>query len=170
MPPPRKTTLVARGGTSAEEKQTTSRRSTQVQQMDNLGGGPMNRRITPKESQYTELTRDRAEKLATLRRGRFDEVTWAAFTGFAASLPSAIHSLMEVVDKPVFSLSLPETVDLGVALIFLTISVMALFSRNKGPTSMQYLEHHFGPDPDAVPRRPWFPLFGKPSRSDEMVR
>jgi hypothetical protein len=126
-----------------------------------IGAGPMNKRIPPRESPYTELTRDRAEKLATLRRGWFDEFTWAAMTGLVASLPSAVHSFMEVRVVHPFALSLPQAVDFCVVIVFLTLTVATLFSRNRGPTSMQYLEKHFGPDPDASPRRSVFPLFGK---------
>jgi hypothetical protein len=121
-----------------------------------LGGGPVSKRIPPKESQYTELTRERAEKLATLRRGRFDEFTWAAIGGLAASLPSTAHSYTEVRTLAVFSLSLPQAVDFGVTLVFLTMVIVALVSRKRGMTSMQYLERHFGPDPDAPPRKVWF--------------
>lgn len=133
-----------------------------------IGAGPMNKHIPPKASLYTELTRDRAEKLATLRRGRFDEFTWAAMTGFVASLPAAVHSYIEVKQQNAFSLSLPQAVDFGVLLIFLTLTIVTLLSRNSGMTSMEYLEHHFGPDPDAPQKRPLFPLFGnKPASTDD---
>jgi hypothetical protein len=124
-----------------------------------IGGGPMQKRIPPKESHYTELTRDRAEKLATLRRGWFDEFTWASIGGLTASLPSTVHSYVEVRPLPIFSLSLPQATDFGVTLIFFTMTIVALLSRKRGMTSMRYLESHFGPDPMLPPKRRLFSLF-----------
>ena len=122
------------------------------------GGGPVSTRIPPKPSPYTELTRERAEKLATLRRGRFDEFTWAALTGLLATIPSTAHSLSVVFSRNKFFLELSEAVDLGMMLIFVVLVAVAFMSgKNRGPTSMQYLERHFGKDPDAEPpRRHWW--------------
>src|SRR5262245_40781027 len=121
------------------------------------GGGLMSKRIPPKASIYTELTRERAEKLATLRRGRLNEFTWASISGLAASIPSTTHSWAEVMAKPEFSLSFPQAIDFAVSLIFLVLLTVALVSgQNRGLTSMQYLERHFGADPDAEPSRPLF--------------
>ncbi len=137
-----------------EERPTTRKRA----RMPSSGGGPMTKRIPPRASTYTELPRDRAEKLATLRRGPLDEFTWAAIGGLAASFPSAAHSYSVVMSRKEFSLSLPEAVDFGVLLIFLVLAAVAFTSgRNRGQTSMQYLERHFGKDPDAEPpRRHWW--------------
>lgn len=126
-----------------------------------VGGGPVSKLVPPKESQYTELTRDRAEKLATLRRGWFDEFTWASIGGLTASLPSTIHSYIGVRDLALFTLTLPQATDFGVTLVFLTMVVVALVSRKRGMTSMKYLESHFGPDPALPSKRPLFPLFGQ---------
>jgi hypothetical protein len=120
----------------------------------------MNKRIPPKASAYTEFSRERALRLATLRRGPLDEFTWAALTGLGASLPSTAHSAAEIYAATTFSLSLPQSIDFGVTLIFFTLLMVAIFSRrNRGMTSVQYLEHHFGPDPEEPPRKPWFGWF-----------
>jgi hypothetical protein len=119
----------------------------------------MTKRIPPKASIYTELTRERAEKLATLRRGRFDEFMWASITGFVASIPSAIHSGSLVMSRNASSIEFPEAIDFGITLIFAVLVAVASFSwKNRGLTSIEYLETHFGQDPDASPRRSswWF--------------
>lgn len=119
-----------------------------------MGGGPKNEHIPPKNSQYTEITRERAEKLATLRRGRFDEFTWAVFTGLVASLPSALDSYLEVISKPTFSLDATESINFALLVVFLTLCAVAYFKGQKdGLSSMEYLELHFGKDPDAVPKK-----------------
>src|SRR5262249_36839314 len=98
---------------------------------------------------------------ATLRRGRFDEFTWAAISGFAASLPSTIHSIVVVRARPEFSLSLPEAVDFAVSLVFVVLLMVALF-RNRGPSAMEYLVRHYGEDRDAEPTKPsWFAFWKK---------
>jgi hypothetical protein len=125
--------------------------------------------VPPKESQYTELTRDRAERLATLRRGWFDEFTWAAIGGLTASLPSSVHSFIDVRALANFSLSLPQATDFGVTLVFLTMTIVALISRKRGMTSMRYLESHFGPDPTLPPKKPLFPLFAQKSLPPPVV-
>lgn len=109
-------------------------------------GGPEYKWIPPKVSPYTEFSRDRAEKLATLRRGRWDEFTWAAIGGFAASVPGTAHTVSNVIPKQPFSLSLSESVDLAITLVFVVLLGVALFGRNRGQTSMEYLEEHFGTD------------------------
>ena len=121
-----------------------------------IGVGPMNKHIPPRPSVYTELPRDRAEKLATLRRGKLDEFTWAAMGGLAASLPRTASSIADVIAQKTFSLSLPQFTDFVVTIIFLTLCGVAALSRNRGTTSMQYLDQHFGPDPDARSPKPWF--------------
>jgi hypothetical protein len=127
----------------------------------------VSKRVPPKPSTYTELSRDRAEKLATLPRGKFDEFTWAAVTGLLASLPSSIHSFVDLRQAAVFSLSLPQSVDFGVSLIFVTLTIVALVSRGREQSSMEYLERHFGPDLDAPLKRPLFPLFGRQKASED---
>jgi hypothetical protein len=117
--------------------------------------GLMGERVPSKPSQWTELLRERAEKLATLRRGWLDEFCWAAIGGLAASIPSAAHSVSEIVDKKATTITFPQAMDFGVLLIFATLTLAALISRKRGPTSLQYLEQHYGPDPSAPKREGW---------------
>src|SRR5262249_39220188 len=104
------------------------------------------------------------EKLATLRRGKLDEFSWASITGLAASLPAMAHSWALVAARSEFSLHLPEFVDFGVTLVFLVLTAVALISGNRGPTSIQYLEAQFGADPDAMPIKRWWLRNQMPSR------
>src|SRR5262245_29362695 len=75
---------------------------------------PASKFIRPKVSPYTEFSRDRAEKLATLRRGKVDEFTWAAIGGFLASVPGTAHSIVDVHGAGNFSLSFSQFVDFAV--------------------------------------------------------
>ena len=110
-------------------------------------GTPKGKRIPPLPLEWTELTRDRAEKLATLPRGRLDEFTWAAISGLVASAPGTAHTIATLREsKTTFSLSLPQATDFAVTLVFLVLLSVAIFSKHNRLTSMQYLERHFGPD------------------------
>lgn len=163
------TALAPGSETSENTKQNKTRRSGRAGGRSHgpqtTGTGPMNERVKPKPSQFTELTRDRAERLATTRRGWFDEFTWAAIGGFFAALPSAIHSYMEVRARQPLSFSLPQMVDFGVLLIFVVLLIVAfVYGKNRGLNSMQYLEKHYGIDPDAEPvrmRHRWWARFRK---------
>lgn len=124
--------------------------------------GPLSKHVPPKESPYTELTRDRAEKLATLRRGWVDEFTWAAISGLFAALPGAGQSLMEALANKVTSkahilvFTPTEDVNFAAFLVFAVLILVAFFRKeNRGLNSMKYLELHYGDDPNIPKRKPF---------------
>ena len=122
--------------------------------LESSAQGPRQEHIPSKPAQFTDMMRERAEKLATLRRGWFDEFTWGALGGLIASIPGLVHTVSDV-EWQHFSLNADQSVDSAIFLFFLALTLSAFFrSGNKGPSAMEYLDHHFGQDADGFAREP----------------
>jgi hypothetical protein len=83
--------------------------------------------IPPQPIKTLHLPFERALMLATLPRKKWDELTWAAFTGAAAALPSAIDAFIHAYHRKPFALEAFETVQLFNFLWVCSLVRVALF-------------------------------------------
>ena len=79
--------------------------------------------------------------VATARRGRFDEFTWAAITGLTGTAPGAVRALIDAYGATGTGLSPFEFIEAAIALVFITLLVTALIQpRNRGKSALEMVE------------------------------
>ena len=79
--------------------------------------------------------------VATARRGRFDEFTWAAITGLTGAAPGAVRALIDAYGATGTGLSPFEFIEAAIALVFITLLVTALIQpRNRGKSALEMVE------------------------------
>lgn len=97
------------------------------------------------------ISAERLAMLATARRNRIGDSTWAAVSGFAASLPASVHDLIDAysgTNPP--GLSAGRLVDVAICVLFLGFFFMSLF-RERGQCAADLLEEIL--DPEAPKKR-----------------
>ena len=112
--------------------------------------------VPPEPLRTLHLPYERAHKLATLPRKKWDELTWAAFTGAAAALPSAIDAIVHAWKRNPFALEAFETVQVLIFFGFLVWFVVSFLYSRREQTSLEYLSQLYpGPaDRNADAARP----------------
>ncbi|HUO91803.1 MAG TPA: hypothetical protein VMU22_02725 [Rhizomicrobium sp.] len=109
------------------------------------GGGENKRAGLPEKELPTEeittkkITWERARMLATTRRKRISEF---ALGGFVAALPGAVQSVVDYLGKPRVVPTGGHLVEIGIAIIFGTLSAASLFQFSD-PTSADVLARTF---------------------------
>jgi hypothetical protein len=88
-----------------------------------------------------ELSDGELVMVATARRGRLDEFTWAAITGLTGATPGAVRALHDGYVATGPGLSIFGLLEVAMALIFLTLLVTAIIQpRNRGKPAMEIVD------------------------------
>jgi hypothetical protein len=101
--------------------------------------------IPPKPLRTLNLPYERAHMLAMLPRKKWDELTWGAFTGAAAALPSAIDALVHAWKRTPFGLEAFETFQVLIFFGFSVWFIVSFLYSQRERTSQEYLNELYGP-------------------------
>jgi hypothetical protein len=110
--------------------------------------------VTPQPIKTLNLPFERALMLATMPRKKWDELTWAAFTGAAAALPSAVDAFIHAYKRNPFALEAFETVQVLIFFGFVVWFISLFFSRHE-QTSLEYLRELYSLPPPSTTKKWW---------------